>query len=67
MKKRDTFTPSPAVENVDSLWKECRHCGKRFLAKHDYYICCSWNCTQAHKQAMNALDKLEAEYKGHPF
>jgi len=58
---------APAADNTVSHWKECRHCGKRFVAKESYYICCSWNCTQAHKQAMKELDKLAADYKGHPF
>lgn len=50
--------------------KVCRNCGKQFMPPPEklYFICCSWQCTQAHKTAITApVEGLDETYLGDPF
>ena len=61
------FNTPPVAENIDYLYRNCRHCNKHFVAIKPHYVCCCWQCSHEHKKAMREPDPLDAAYQDHPF
>lgn len=65
-KQRPATNTTDAGQGGDSV-KTCRNCGKKFIAKLPYHICCSWDCTQQHKAQIAQQVEAEREPSEYPF
>jgi hypothetical protein len=47
---------------------KCRHCKRLFVPAKAYFVCCSWECQQAYKEAEAVIEQLDhqTDYQ-HPF